>query len=73
MQTIVITRELLDSIRRAGATGRHREIAGQQKLFGVGVTPGGATSFYYRYTGADGKHRRQTIGAYPEWTVSKAR
>src|SRR3954469_24704738 len=30
-------------------------------------------SFYYRYTGADGRHRRQTIGAYPGMTVSDAR
>jgi hypothetical protein len=70
---INITRELLDSLRKAGTDGKHREIADPQKGFGVRITPSGAMSFYYRYTGADGKHRRQTIGAYPGMTVSDAR
>ncbi|MBB5403227.1 site-specific integrase [Paraburkholderia youngii] len=73
MKRTNLTRELLDSIRKAGPGGRHREIADLQKGFGVRITPNGAISFYYRYTGANGKHRRYTIGAYPGMTVSDAR
>lgn len=73
MKRINITRELLDSIRKAGPDGRHREIADTQKGFGARITPNGAISFYYRYSSSNGRHRRQTIGAYPAMTVSDAR
>jgi hypothetical protein len=73
MKRIYRTRELLDAIRKAGPDGKHREIADLQKGFGARITPNGAISFYYRYTGSSGKHRRQTIGAYPAMTVSEAR
>jgi hypothetical protein len=73
MKRIYRTRELLDAIRKAGPDGKHREIADLQEGFGARITPNGAISFYYRYTGWSGKHRRQTIGAYPAMTVSEAR
>ncbi|ABE29330.1 phage integrase family protein [Paraburkholderia xenovorans LB400] len=73
MARINLTRELLDSIRKSGSDGKHRELADIQKGFGARITPNGAISFYYRYTGSNGRHRRQTIGAYPAMTVSEAR
>lgn len=42
------------------------------KGFGLRVTPGGAKSFILDYR-ADGRQRRITIGASPDWTVAAAR
>ena len=40
--------------------------------FGVCLTRAGARSFVVRYR-VDGRERKLTIGAYPDWSVSAAR
>src|SRR5262245_28961228 len=42
------------------------------KGFGLRITQRGAKSFLLDYR-ADGRQRRMTIGAYPDWTVAAAR
>jgi integrase len=39
---------------------------------GIRITPGGTRSFILDYR-ANGRQRRYTIGAFPDWTVSEAR
>ncbi|KAA1015822.1 DUF4102 domain-containing protein [Paraburkholderia panacisoli] len=72
MARINHTRKLLDSIRRAGPDDTHRELADLQKGFGARITPNGTIIFFYRYSAAGGKHRRQIIGGYPAMTVSQS-
>ena len=45
MKKTNLTRELLDSMRKAVPDGPHREIADLQKGFSVRMTPNGAISF----------------------------
>jgi hypothetical protein len=40
--------------------------------FGLRIHAGGKRSFFINYR-IDGRERRQTIGAYPRWSVSAAR
>jgi integrase len=42
------------------------------KGFALRITPGGAKSFVLDYR-ADGRQRRITLGAYPDWSVQAAR
>ncbi|WP_246100483.1 Arm DNA-binding domain-containing protein [Cereibacter sediminicola] len=42
------------------------------KGFALRITPGGAKSFILDYR-AEGRQRRITIGAWPDWTVAAAR
>ncbi len=44
----------------------------QVKGFALRITPGGAKSFILDYR-AEGRQRRITIGAWPDWTVAAAR
>jgi integrase len=45
---------------------------GEVKGFALRITPGGAKSFILDYR-AEGRQRRITIGAWPDWTVAAAR
>jgi len=45
---------------------------GDVKGFALRITPGGAKSFILDYR-AEGRQRRITIGAWPDWTVAAAR
>ncbi len=45
---------------------------GEVKGFALRLTPGGAKSFILDYR-AEGRQRRITIGAWPDWTVAAAR
>lgn len=55
------------------ARGYQLTLCSATKGLGLRVTSGGSRSFVFSFVNAQGRQRRITIGAYPEWSLSAAR